>query len=453
MSQEQQFLTPDQQDKLFKHLKDIGALSQDVGQSPASQDEPAQSGIGNVDFATLQSLFKHASNPNAVSMQEGDKIHPMDAISQIGGQMFGPKNSGADLATGPQVSQSPQGFLSAKIPSSNFILKKLGVGKDVPLSNANYYPAAKQAGIDKFLPSGLARMPDGTPYVDADTFSKVLVAQRTMVGQGNEIYTTKDQLLAQGLPEDVASHLMASAIGAGKPGVSNKEITNYLGTERISAARTMADARATMAGVAKLGQALKVGGFEAAQPMAERANQNLLLGQKAQALIDQIVAQGGKANIRQQAELGRNMAALVATNSGVVTDEGMNSMIPNTAMKKYGGWKEYLTNEQEPVDFTGFLPQMQDLLTREKTVNLGMSNAASQLGINIMSGTGQPGQATTITNARNQTPVFGNNAPTNQIVTPPGAQNTEMIRVRNIKTRQTGNMPKANFNPSIYQQL
>lgn len=170
MSNDQQFLSPDQQDSIFQKLKDAGLLSSDAGQSTTAPDDQAKSGVGNVDLATLQSLIKHAVNPDAVPMQEGDKLHPMDAIQQIGSKMFGPeKPSGVELTGGPQISKTPQGTLTANVPSSNLLLRKLGVSVNQPVSNANYYPALKAQGLDKYLPSGLAQMPDGTPYVDSAT--------------------------------------------------------------------------------------------------------------------------------------------------------------------------------------------------------------------------------------------------------------------------------------------
>lgn len=193
MSKEQSFLSPAQQDKLFQAMKDAGLLSQDVGQSTDNQDTSAQTGVGNLDFDTLQSLIKHSANPNAVPMQEGDQVHPMDAISQIGSKMFGPQApGGVSLATGPKIQANSQGGLTTEIPSDNFLLRKLGLSQKIPVNTPNYFEAAKQAGIDKFLPSGLAQMPDGTPFVGPETFTKALTAQRTAQNPNNPPISLSD---------------------------------------------------------------------------------------------------------------------------------------------------------------------------------------------------------------------------------------------------------------------
>ena len=419
MSQEQQFLNPDQQQKLFDALKSQGLLSQDIGASPSSDDSTAQNGLGNVDINTLQSLIKHAANPGAVPMQQGDQIHPMDAIHQIGqtitgGQPAGPMIAQNAPANGivPRLLGMKTPGMSLQTPATGLIPRLLGMNDSTPVG-PNHYQVIKAAGADKFLPSGLATMPDGTPYVGPETAQKALVAQRITFGQGNQTYTNKDQLTSQGIPEDAASALMA----ANPNGVTAKEITNYLGSERLTAQQTMANARATMAGVAKLGQALKVGGFDAAQPMAEQANKNLGNVQRAQAAIDQITANGGVANQRQRAELSAAIAQITSNSQGVLTDDRMNQFMPKSAAAQFNNWKEYWTNENGPTNFSGFLPQMQDLLIREKQANQGISNAASQLGINIMGATGQPGQASAIVTGRNNSPIFNpNNTPQQNVI-------------------------------------
>lgn len=455
MSQEQQFLNPSDQDKLFQKLKDAGLLSQDQGQSTSTEDSDAQSGIGNVDFGTLQSLIKHASNPNAVPMQEGDKMHPMDAISQISGQMNGPAApSGVSLTGGPKVVQnaSKDGLIprllglktagnSIQTAAPGILPTLFGMKVNTPAGD-NYYAAAKQAGIDKFLPQGLPQMPDGTPFVGSEALTHAMNLQKTVYGQGNQTYTSKDQLMSQGIPEDIANKLMA----ANPSGVTNKEVSNYMGNERIKSSDLMAQSRATMAGVAKLGQALKVGGFDAAQPMAEKANTALGAITRAQQLIDQITASGGTAIQSQRAELAKAVAAISANGTGVVTDDSMNQFMPQSAKAKFGNFTSYWTNENQPIDFSGFLPQMQDLLTREKQANQGISNAASQLGINIMSGTGQPNQAAIITKARAQSPIVSSNTPMTVPTNPNPPQQAPnlsgapqgLVRVRNLQTGQTG---------------
>jgi len=409
MSQEQQFLSPDQQNKLFQHLKDIGALSSDVGQSANVPDEQAQSGF-NIDPTTLHSIIQHAVNPNSVPMQDGDKLHPMDAMNQIASQMLGPsKPSGIENTGGPQLYQDKRGQLMANTITEAPIGRLLGIHQPTPVSGTNYFEAAKQAGLDKFLPTGLPRMPDGSPLVDDKAFQHALTARRVTAGQGTETYS-KDELLAQGVPEEVANKLIASATAAGKTGVSSKELSNFMGSERIKSSQQLADARSQMAAMAVLAKKLQVGGFNAAQPLVESSFKNVGLANRAQAAIDQINESGGVANQAQRAELAAALGSLTGQNAGVLTDERMNQFLPQSAKAKFGNWVAYWTNENQPIDFTGFLPQLQDLLTREKQANQGMIQAGQSLGMNILAQT-QPGPAKALQTNFNANPLV-NSAPT-----------------------------------------
>lgn len=143
-------------------------------------DPQAQQGVGNVDYNQLMQMHP---------MQEGDKLHPLDAMRQIAGQMQGPQSpSGVSQATGPKIQAGANGEL--KIPSDNPILKLLGVKSKI--DNPNYYEAAKAAGIDKYLPSGLAQMPDGTPFVGPKTFAESMSAHKSIQNPNNPPVSLQD---------------------------------------------------------------------------------------------------------------------------------------------------------------------------------------------------------------------------------------------------------------------
>lgn len=383
MSQEQQFLSPEQQATLFQKMKDAGLLSKDIGQSQDVPDSQAQSGVGNVDLATLQSLFKHASNPDAVPMQNGDAMHPMDAISQIGQKLMSP----SPLATGPKLQPNSNGELQARMkmegsPAAN-VLGMLGVKHNVPVTSPNYFAAAKAAGIDKYLPSGLAQMPDGSPFVGPAVFAHALAAHRVSDGQGNQTYGTLDELTSQGIPDDTARKMLASSLAAGKKGVSDKDIGHFQRSQGLDVQGQLADARSTMAAVASMKQKLDVGGFDSIKPALANAGKTLGAIEKAQGIIDQIVANGGTAIQSQRAELATALATITANGQGIATDTKMNEFMPSSAKAKFGNLASYWTNQNQPMDFSGFLPQMQDMVSREKKINQTVFQQGLQLGQGI----------------------------------------------------------------------
>ncbi len=194
MSQEQQFLSPDQQDKLFQHLKDIGALSQDVGQNVQEPDAVAQNGTGNVDIATLQSLFKHAQNPDAVPMQEGDKMHPMDAMQQIMGQMGPSKPAWLNSTTGPQLTRDKNGQIYGNTNNESPIGKLFGLKSKVYASGQNFFDAAQKAGLTDGLDKSLPIGPDGKPWVNKSTFETLLTGKKAVQNPNNPPLSLSDAL-------------------------------------------------------------------------------------------------------------------------------------------------------------------------------------------------------------------------------------------------------------------
>lgn len=399
-------LTPQQQAVIFNALKSNGQQPTSGGQSTDVPDLNAQNG-----YATT-------------APQEGvpSGVDPVDHIAQSMGMQGPQAPNGVSLATGPQITQNVKadgllGLLgrtvpgnSIQVPEQGIIQKLFGMKQTIPVNGVNYYDAARRAGLERYLPSGLAQMPDGTPFVGPETMQKALESKRVLAGQG-ETYSTLDQLTSQGLDPDEARKMLA----ANPNGVSSKEVGTLLSKGRLDAAQQMANARSTMAGVAKMGQLLKVGGFDAAQEAAKKAVANLGFAERAQAAIDQIMAAGGIADQRQRAELATSIAGLAGNGASVVTDDKMNKFLPDSARGKFNNVVEYWTNERQPVDFTGFLPQLQDLLLREKDANKGIANGAASLGIDIL-GQSQPKTADMLRSVRRQNSLVGTPAsPVNPI--------------------------------------
>lgn len=179
MSQEQKYLTPSQQDALFTALKAASQLTLDKGQPQTAPDpnaqtsaSPAPQDSGGMDYTQIQHLFRDAASGHPVAVQPGDKMHPLDAINEITSKMNGgvaptapEKPAGIENATGPKMVSTPGGGVAAKLPNTSPLGKLFGLRQTVPVTNPNYYTTAVQSGLLKYLPSGLAQSPDGTPFV------------------------------------------------------------------------------------------------------------------------------------------------------------------------------------------------------------------------------------------------------------------------------------------------
>lgn len=120
-----------------------------------------------------------------------------------------------------------------------------------------------------------------------------------------------------------------------------------------------------------LNTAMKYSGAGSAQTAIRDSQSRLANLTRAKQLVDQIKAQGGKADIRQRTELASSVGRSLNP-TGVLTNEALDLYIPQSLRGKVGTFQEYLQNQAVPVDFTGFLGPLSDLLDRESDVNVGL---------------------------------------------------------------------------------
>lgn len=204
MSKEQRYLDPAHQDALFAALKAAAQIALQNGQAPQdfttetgqSQDTPDQGAqisasqpppsnavvgqdTGSVDYSRLQNLFRDAASNHPIAMQEGDKTHPLDAIKTIA-QNLDP--AVAKLATGAKITRNRNGELVAHPITSAPLGRLFGIHTSRPVTDANFYEAAKNSDVLPYLPAGMMRMPDGTPMVTKDDFAQALAAKKGQVG-------------------------------------------------------------------------------------------------------------------------------------------------------------------------------------------------------------------------------------------------------------------------------
>lgn len=433
---DQSKLTPHQQDAIFAILKAAGQLSPDKGQSQDTPDPGAQVDASpsaaqpdGVDYDRIQNMFHNATS--GLQMQDGDKLHPMDAISQIGSQMYqspaGPaKPAGMENATGPKLSANSDGQLTVPV-KRNGLLGLFGLKKNEPINTPNYFHSAQEAGIEKYLPTGLAQLPDGTPFVGQSAYeqAKQTAAYGLKANKaGAEVMTTPDQITARGVPADDAALLLK----AYPNGVSEKTLQDWTTMQGLGQKNRMTDAMIDRAGAMKLTAAAKVAGIDGLNSVATAATKNLSLITRASQLIKQIEDSGGVAIQAQRAELASVLGAVAGQNNGVLTDEKLNQFLPQSAKAKFGNLVAYWTNENKPIDFTGFLPQMKDLLGREQEANKVISNAGTAPGLALLA-TQYPELADVIQKQRAVNPLVGNppppapgsSAPSAPQMTPPPA--------------------------------
>ncbi len=370
MSQEQQFLSPDQQDKLFQHLKDIGALSQDVGQNVQEPDAIAQNGTGNVDLATLQSLFKHAQNPNAVPMQEGDKLHPMDAISQITQGMGPAKPSWLNSTSGPQLQRDSNGQIYGQAPNDSPIGKLFGLKSKVYATGQNYFDALNQAGLAKGLDSSLPVGPDGKPWVNKATLDNLLALHRDTAKKPSY---NQDQLKVllnpNATPEDYSK-----AFNGQTP---QEVIADRLRTQGLNDLQT----RHTEGQWDKFTQAVVPAMVRGNTGVGVEARK-LFAGQHALALFDQAKNQPDGADPRQQAEAAINVASMLMTN-GVVTQSEVEKLLPNTWRNKAASWQEFFMNDPKGLESQSFMDRLEGTVNRQigvSTENIKRANSPLVFG-------------------------------------------------------------------------
>lgn len=362
-----------------------------------------------------------------LEMQDGDKMHPMDAIAHITSQMQGPTApAGVELATGPQLFKNRQGQMEANTVTSAPLGHLLGLKEPTPVSGANYFQAAKQAGLSKLLPSGLMRMPDGTPFVDKEAFMVALSALKGTQNPNNPPVTKDEFIQTYGGTEKQWK-------AAGLDETGTMPFTKVRGL--IS--KESADAMTSRAASQKLNILMQYGGPGAVKQAASDAYSRLSNISRADGVfhvIDQI--QNGEADKRQRALLLTEIARVINP-TGVVTNEALNNMATDTAGQKINDWKEWMLNQAEPTDFRGFLPSLRNMLDQEKDINQGIFMNATQMGLNVLRPS-MPGGVHAANVAIS----------TNPTVSPP-----QRIRVMNTQTGQIGTMPESKFDASKYRKL
>lgn len=87
---------------------------------------------------------------------------------------------------------------------------------------------------------------------------------------------------------------------------------------------------------------------------------------RAQQLIDQGKGQKGGLDQRQVGELAMSTAALLG--GGAATDAKMNELLPETAVSKGMGWKEYLQNAPQGAELQAFTDRLAETTQRERAL-------------------------------------------------------------------------------------
>lgn len=143
-------------------------------------------------------------------------------------------------ATGPQLGES-NGQLTTKTPVDQPLLRLFGMKKTVPVNSANYADAVKEAGIADFLPSGLPRTPDGSPFVSEKVSDQAKQLAATKKDSGSRLLSPEESKLTIGywkeaaptlvpLAEEIMSKQGALPEWLGKAGPSYRTKRSELGT-------------------------------------------------------------------------------------------------------------------------------------------------------------------------------------------------------------------------------
>lgn len=180
-------LTPQQQALAFLLSKQRGTQPTSGGLSPDTQDPAAQIGVGQMDAGTLQQLF--GQQPQ-LTQQEGDKMHPMDAIQHIGSTLA---PSASPAAPAPQASPTPQNSGGDLVRDKDGSLQRLlppGIigyrAKKGLEDSTNYLPVyEKLLGKDFVKPDNLMTLKDGSKFMDGKTFKELISAKSLLPSTNN----------------------------------------------------------------------------------------------------------------------------------------------------------------------------------------------------------------------------------------------------------------------------
>lgn len=385
---DQSKLSPHQQDAIFAILKAAGQLSPEQGQSQAMPDLPAQQGVSSspadsVDYDKIRSMFHDVTS--GIRQQDGDKTHPMDAIQQIGNQMYttnAPKDAntpwvsapnGVSLATGPKIKQDKHGQLEAQTVTSAPLGHMLGLIQPTPVTGPNLFGAVQAAGATKFLGSHLPQMPDGTPFVDSKSATEAIAMLKATQNPNNPPVTKDEFIQTYGGTEK-----QWKAAGLADDGMM--PFTKVRGL--IS--KESADAMTARAANQKIGMLLQYGGAGAVKQAATDAYtrlSNLTRADGITNIIDQV--QGGRATKRQRTLLQMEVARAINP-SGVLTNEAVEHLATDSAGQKVNDWVEWLFNKSTPTQYSGFLTELTSLVDQEKAINRNLFRSANDMGLSVL---------------------------------------------------------------------
>lgn len=386
-------LSAEQQDNLMKALYDAGLLSQQNQQSVDTSQSDSGNTVGNMDINTFQSLIKHAANPNALPMQEGDKMHPMDAIAKISQQL----NGGSQPPAQPQLQppQGPTSNLTAVQPQMagqgllSWLSKKIS-GKPIMYDVGNPVVGTTNAPEMGNLPDSMKPQPIGTdangkPIYDYAALQKLqgyegaLATATAKGGISNPKYSL-DQLQAIGVPAEDAIKLIA----ANPNGVSDKELGKYQTQNKNTTFSAMVDVRKQM--VDTMQQRI-VGMFEgpgAMQQAMKDAYQRSANIDRFYGVYKTVADNGFQATQVQRNLLQTEASRVIAGSGGIITDDAYNRLASGTAAQTVSDWKAWLLNQASPAEFKSFADQLKTLMDNEYQINHSLFAVGQTAAANIL---------------------------------------------------------------------
>lgn len=205
-------------------------------------------------------------------------------------------------------------------------------------------------------------------------------------------FVTPEQATAMGVDPKVINSF------GGKPIprlLAQSNVTSNLGADRNKALNRMAGTREAQVGLGATKAAMQYGGAGAAQGAIKESFNRIAQIHRTRGLLQQIQDQGGQANPQQRGELAMSVGRTLNP-SGVLTDQAMKSMLPNSAVGKYGDAMQFLTNAPYDTEFQGFANRFSDLLDREEKLNTDIVQGGGKyaepfkkFGAQVESGGGQ----------------------------------------------------------------
>lgn len=204
----QNSLSPQEQATLFELMRKAGTQPTSGGMPQSVPDPGAQQ-----DYNLFSPPPTDA--PPVVHQPGSFKDDPDGAMKAISGMLL-------QKSSGPQLTAGSVG-LQAKVPSSNPLLKLFGVKETIPVGGPNYFESLNSTlGPEvtaKLLPEGVARTPDGKPFVGKETADQLL--QMSKSGDTGRMLSPEESKLTVAYWKEAAPSLvpMAEAIISKKGGL------------------------------------------------------------------------------------------------------------------------------------------------------------------------------------------------------------------------------------------